>query len=154
MTVLVDSGVLLRLLEPTDPLHATVRGAVRALRARGDSLVIAAQNAAEFWNVCTRPVSARGGFGLSVADADRRLRLVERLFPVVADSAAAYHVWRGLLVTHGVQGVQVHDARLVALMQVHGITHVLTLNGSDFSRFPGVVPLEPAGVIAPPPPTP
>jgi hypothetical protein len=80
MLVLVDSGVLLRLLERTDPQHGVIRGAVRALRGRGDRLVTAPQNAAEFWNVCTRPVTARGGFGLSIADTDRRLRVVERLF--------------------------------------------------------------------------
>jgi predicted nucleic acid-binding protein len=31
-------------------------------------------------------------------------------------------------------GVQVHDARIVAVMNVHGVTHLLTLNGGDFSR--------------------
>ena len=45
MLVLLDTGILLRLLEPTDPHHGGVRAAVRALRARGDTLVIAAQNA-------------------------------------------------------------------------------------------------------------
>ena len=154
MLVLLDTGILLRLLDRGDPLHGTVRGAVRSLRARGDTLVIAAQNAAELWNVCTRPATARGGLGLSVFETDRRLRILERLFPVVPDSAAAYHVWRGLLVTHGVQGVQVHDARLVAVMLLHGISHVLTLNGSDFSRYPGIVPVDPASLVAPPPTTP
>jgi hypothetical protein len=46
---------------------------------------------------------------------------------LLPDSAAAYFEWKQLLVTHGVMGVQVHDARLVALMKVHGISHVLTL---------------------------
>src|SRR3954469_18594412 len=98
MLVLVDSGILLRLLEPTDPQHGVIRGAVRALRGRGNTLVTAAQNAAEFLNVCTRPATARGGFGLSIADADRRLRIVERLFRVMPDSPTAYQIWRGLLV--------------------------------------------------------
>ena len=58
MLVLVDSGILLRLVERGDPQYAAIRGAVRALRSRGDTLVTAAQNAAEFWNVCTRPKRA------------------------------------------------------------------------------------------------
>ena len=154
MLVLVDSGILLRLLEPTDPQHRVIRGAVRALRGRGDTLVTAPQNAAEFWNVCTRPATARGGFGLSIADTDRRLRVIERLFRVIPDSPAAYPTWRGLLVAHGVRGVQVHDARLVALMQVHGITHILTLNGADFARYPGIVAIDPASLSARPQVTP
>ena len=114
MLVLVDSGILLRLLEPSDPRHAAIRGAVRVLRNRGNTLVMSTQNAAEFWNVCTRPVAARGGFGLSIANAERRLR-------VIPDNPVAYQVWRGLLVSHAVKEVHVHDARLVALMQVNGI---------------------------------
>src|SRR3954447_11328776 len=154
MHVLVDSGILLRLLEPTDPQHGVIRGAVRALQGRGDTLVTAAQNAAEFWNVCTRPATARGGFGLSIADADRRLRIVERLFRVMPDSPAAYPIWRGLLVAHGIRGVQVHDARLVSLMQAHGIAHILTLNGGDFARYTGIVPVAPASLTTPPQATP
>jgi len=154
MLVLVDSGILLRLLEPSDPQHAAIRGAVRALRSRGDTLVTAAQSAAEFGNVCTRPAAARGGYGLSIADADRRLRVIERLFHVLPDSPAAYQVWRGLLVAHAVRGVQVHDARLVALMQVNGITHILTLNGGDFARYRDIIPIAPTSLWPPPQVTP
>ena len=120
MFILVDSGILLRLLEPTDPQHLAVRQAVRTLRGRGDTLITSPQNAAEFWNICTRPAAARGGFGLTVAEADRRLRIVERLFQVLPDHPAAYTLWRRLVVTYAVHGVQVHDARLVAYMQGAG----------------------------------
>jgi predicted nucleic acid-binding protein len=154
MLVLVDSGILLRLLEPSDPEHAAIRGAVRVLRRPGDTLVTAAQNAAEFWNVCTRPVSARRGYGLSIADADRRLRVIEQLFQVLPDSPAAYQAWRRLIVAHAVQGVQVHDARLVALVQVNGIAPILTLIGSDFTRYVGILPIAPTSLRAPPQATP
>jgi predicted nucleic acid-binding protein len=151
MLVLADTGILLRLQEPTDPQHAAVRQAVRLVRQRGHRCVTAPQNAAEFWNVCTRPAAARGGFGLSVAEAERRLRVVERLFPVLPDSPAVYPAWRRIVVSQGVMGVQVHDARLVAIMEVHGVTHLLTLNAADFVRYPGVTALTPAAVIASPP---
>lgn len=150
MLILIDTGILLRLIEATDPQHGTVQSAVRTLRSRGDTLVIATQNAAEFWNVCTRPTMARGGLGLSVAEAERRLRIIERLFQVIPESAAAYRAWRGLLVAYGVQGVQVHDARLVALMQSQGISHILTLNGSDFARYSGIIPIDPSSFSAMP----
>jgi len=144
MQVLVDTGILLRLLDRADPHHVDIRLAFRILRNRTDIPVTSAQNIAEFWNVCTRPASTRGGYGLSVEETDHRVRVIERLFPVLSESAGAYTLWRRLVVANGVQGVQVHDARLVALMATHGITHILTLNGRDFSRYHAVVtPLDP-----------
>jgi predicted nucleic acid-binding protein len=156
MIVFADTGILIRLLDPTDPLHATVEGAVRALRARGDELVTAPQNIAEFWNVCTRPATARGGLGFDISETDRRLGVIERTITLLGEHPAAYRLWRSLVVTHAVQGRQVHDARLVALMQAHGVTHILTLNDADFARYPGITAITPPSLIAPqpPPPTP
>ena len=50
--------------------------------------------------------------------------------------------WRRLVVNYGVSGVQVHDARLVATMLVHDVTHILTFNTQDFIRY------RPEGIIA------
>jgi hypothetical protein len=54
---------------------------------------------------------------------------------VLPDSSAVYSEWRRLVVTFSVSGVQVHDARLVAAMKVNNISHVLTLNVADFTRY-------------------
>ena len=139
MTVLVDSNVLLRHFEPGHPHHRAAVDSITRLMESGEAVHITPQNIAEFWNVCTRPASARGGYSLSAGETERRLRIVERLFPVLTENSGAYPLWRNLVVAHGVQGVQVHDARLVALMQAHGIGHILTLNPADFSRYSGVV---------------
>jgi len=42
-----------------------------------------------------------------------------------------------------VKGKQVHDAKLAALMNSNGITHIMTLNGGDFTRYPGLVIIDP-----------
>lgn len=155
MLILADSGILLRFVNAADPLHVTIGTAVSTLRARGDTLVFALQNAAEFWNVCTRPAAARGGLGLDAGEADRRLGLVEAAFSLLSEPAAVYPLWRRLVAVHSVRGRQVHDARLVAVMQAYGITHILTLNGNDFARYPGIVAIDPASVLPPPaPPSP
>lgn len=79
MEILVDTGVILRLVIRTDPAHAEARNAARVLKSRGETLVILTQVAAEFWNVCTRPSAARGGYDLSIQETARKLRLIERL---------------------------------------------------------------------------
>jgi predicted nucleic acid-binding protein len=81
MDVLLDTGVLLRLVNPADPQHVTVRNAVRILYQRGDSLVTTPQNIAEFWNVSTRPVQARGGLGRTLAETERCIRFSSRSAP-------------------------------------------------------------------------
>jgi predicted nucleic acid-binding protein len=148
MRALLDSGILLRLVNRSDPAHATIRDALRFLKKRGDTLVMAPQNVAEFWNVCTRPPSARGGYGLSVAETGQRVRLLERLFAILPETPVSYAPWRKMLVAHSVMGVQVHDARLAALMITHGVLHIMTFNAADFSRYPTVVANSPAEVVA------
>lgn len=144
----MDSNVLLRLLQRNDPHHSTIRQAVRTLLARGDELCCAPQNIVELWNVSTRPATARGGFGLTTAEIDRRARLIERVFTILKETPAVYPEWRQLVVSHSVMGVQVHDARIVAVMNVHGITHILTLNSADFSRYTGIISVSPEEIVS------
>ncbi|MDX6288577.1 MAG: hypothetical protein QOH42_376 [Blastocatellia bacterium] len=140
---LADTNILIRFLLRNDPAYPAIRQAVRTLKTRGEQIITTPQNMAEFWNVCTRPMTLRGGLGLSVDATEMRLRLLERHFPVLPDNPAVYESWKALVITHGVSGVNVHDARLVAAMMVHGITHILSANVKDFARYPGITVLAP-----------
>ena len=143
MPYLVDTNVLLRWSHPTDPSRPLVRAAVAALAQRGEELYVAPQNLFEFWNAATRPLD-RNGFGLSIPQADAALSAIESFFLLAADSAAVYPEWRKLVQTIGVTGVKVHDARLAAHCRVHRITHILTLNVTDFQRYPRITPVHPS----------
>ncbi len=147
MNYLVDTNVLLRFADPADPLHLAIRLSVGRLKDMGDRLTAAPQNFIELWNVATRP-KTRNGLGLTPTDADQMILRLERLFPVLLEHPGVYPAWRKLVVAHGVSGVHVHDARLVALMQVHAIDHILTLNVSDFGRYAsaGIVAVDPSTV--------
>jgi predicted nucleic acid-binding protein len=103
----------------------------------------------EFWAVATRPI-ASNGLGLAVTEAEAEISRLERLYPLFQDSPAIYPEWRRLVALHQVMGKNAHDARLVAAMAVHGITHLLTFNSGDFTRYPGIVVLEPALLLTPP----
>jgi len=146
MAYLFDTNIFLRLANKADPAHALAVEALGALRRRRELLCFTPQVLAEFWSVCTRPPSARGGFGLSPAEAERRARAIERYFRLLPDNAATYHAWRQLLLRHMVAGVQVHDPRLIASMRVYGITHLLTFNAAHFIRYPDITVVDPQHV--------
>lgn len=140
---LVDTNILLRVTRRSDPQHKLVDTALARLAGQGTTLHSAHQNIAELWNAMTRPV-ARNGLGLGVIDAEREVRTIEAGMSLLPDSEAVYLEWRRIVVQYGVLGVQVHDARLAAAMNVHGVSHILTLNVADFSRFSGLTALHPS----------
>ncbi len=151
MIYLVDTNVLLRFADRTDPLRPALRSAIHSLRADGHVLQATSQNFAEFWNAATRPAD-KNGWGLTAESADRWLRLVEHIFRLLPDSPTIYPEWRRLVVAFGVSGVKVYDARLVATMLVYGITHIVTLNPTDFSRYAsiGIVAVDPRTLVPAP----
>jgi predicted nucleic acid-binding protein len=126
-----------------DPLHQAIRTVLRDMKQGNEPTFTTLQNISEFWNVCTRPSTARGGLGLSVEQTERRLRLLERLTVILPDPPRLYESWRSLVVQYRVLGVEVHDAKLVAAMKLNGISQILTLNARDFARYPGIVVLTP-----------
>jgi len=42
-----------------------------------------------------------------------------------------------------------HDARLVAAMNVRGVSHILTFNGADFSRYTNITVIDPNSLVLP-----
>ncbi len=148
MRLLVDTGVLLAATHASHVDHVIVIAALGHLEGDSHTFVCGMQNAAEFWTVTTRPSASRGGLGQSLAVAEQRLLALERWLTVLTESPASYVEWRQLIVQHGVSGVQVHDARLVALMRVERISTLLTRNAKDFVRYPGLTVLTPEQVLS------
>ncbi len=74
----------------------------------------------------------------------------ESVFTLCEEGPDIYRAWKALVRAAGVIGKQVHDARLAAVCQVAGITHILTFNVRHFLRFvpliPGLTIIDPANV--------
>lgn len=137
MSVFVDTNVLLRAADPGDAKHETATKTISQLLEAGETLCITPQIAAEFWNVATRPVS-NNGLGMSIEEVRDEISRLERFFSVLPESVEVYSEWKRLVATHKVQGVKVHDARIVAAMKVHGVTRIVTFNADDFRRYGGI----------------
>lgn len=145
MPLLVDTNILLRSIDPIHPMNAVTIQALTTLRSQGEQLYITPQNLIEFWNVYTRPVE-RNGFGRSPQEAEVEVSQIRTLFPLLPDTAAIYPQWEKLVSAYAISGVKVHDARLVAVLLVHGLAHILTFNVEDFVRFSEITAVHPTTV--------
>ncbi len=148
MSILLDTNVLLRRADPSHPSHVLAVDAVSRLLANGEPIHFTLQNIAEFWNVATRPARHNGlGFPVSLVVAE--VEKIEMSFELLPDTPQLYAEWKALVVRHGVIGVKVHDARLVAAMNVHGVRRLLTFNAGDFARY-GIEVVQPVAVLGAP----
>jgi predicted nucleic acid-binding protein len=80
--------------------------------------------------------------------AEARARPTSKVFRGKASSITRQPCCsRGVAQTFGgVSGVQVHDARLVAAMRVHGVKSILTFNDRDFTRYTDIDAVHPRSV--------
>src|ERR1039457_166235 len=141
MAVLLDTNILLRLLQPHHPHCALAERALSTLRKRNEVLNLAAQNLVEFWAAITRPVD-ENGLGFTTEQAIAEVNALKRLF-VLLPEAPLMEEWGRLVAAYRVSGKNTHDARLVAAMIVHGVGSIMTFNIQDFTRYPDIAIVDP-----------
>jgi predicted nucleic acid-binding protein len=142
---LVDSN-LLRLTQPAHPEFSVTSTAVAKLLSPDVDLCIVPQNLVEFWAVATRPSSNRGGLGMEPDAVDGEMKRLRSLFHLLEGASGIADTWQQLVKQHQVSGKQLHDAHLVAAMQIYRLQKILTFNGDDFKRYSGITVLNPAHV--------
>lgn len=143
---LLDTNVWLRAIQPEASHHPLAVDALATILGRGDQIFVTAQNLIEFWSVASRP-SAANGLGWAVEAVRLEIDRVLVTFPLIDDTSAVFTHWIDLVTSYHIIGRRAHDARLVAAMLTHGITHLLTFNGDDFRQFSEIVVVEPVQVV-------
>jgi predicted nucleic acid-binding protein len=147
MNVQLDTNILTLIAQPSHPRHDTAVAAVRQLESSAQTLRIVPQNLFEFWAVATRPVVSMG-LGLTVAEAKAELDKIKKAFLLNLDPPSLLDEWERLFIAHECKGKVAHDTRIVAAMNLHGATALLTFNGADFARYPHIGVLDPEAVVA------
>ena len=142
MRYLIDTNILLRLAEPSHPMHSSAKNAIHVLVNNGHELCVFPQNLVEFWNVATRPAKYNG-LGLTQLQTQAEVQRIEKFFRLILDTSGIYAEWKRLVIAHAIEGKEVHDTRIVAAMNVHQISQLLTFNKDDFKRFMGIVVISP-----------
>ena len=146
MNLLVDTSILVRLSDYTSAVRELCERAIQESVGQSAALYLSAQVIIEYWAVSTRPSEANGlgrSVELTFADCMDYLRLMS-ILPEPPDIAER---WLQLVRQYQVKGKEVHDARLVAFAVAHQITHILTLNPDDSSRYREVTAWTPPQLI-------
>jgi len=146
VSYLIDTNVLLRSRDADSPYQEVCRRAVDLLIETDETAYVCTQVLAEYWVVATRPCTVNG-MGLSSEAAAAEIDRIMGAFDSLVEPADGAVRWRDVVVRHNVIGKPAHDARLVALMLAHDLTHLLTLNPGDFARYQDVTPVTPQEMI-------
>lgn len=146
MSFAVDTNVLLRSIEKGHVGQLIAQKGLFALRDRGETLSIFPQNLIEFWAVATRPV-INNGLGFSIVKAEEEVISLKTLFALLPDTPEIFSEWERIVLHYEVSGKQAHDARLVAAMSVHRLTHLVTFNTADFKRFTSIISVNPQSAL-------
>lgn len=150
MSCLLDTGILLRLVNRNDDLHGVVEQSLEILRGQHVELFIATQNVAEYWSVATRPADQNDLGYDSKSALDYLESVIEPICGRLGEHESTYSTFKNLGRKYLFGGKQVHDARLMATMLSWDIDSILTLNPQHFARFAAeglhvlTVPIRPA----------
>lgn len=147
MNWLLDTNILARSIEAHHPMHEDAARCVEILINQSEVVCVLPQNLIEFWNVCTRPAD-RNGLGQTPETALQHIAHFEQMFILLPDTPAIFQEWKRLVSHHTVSGMQVHDAKIVAAMNVHGVDRLITFNGSDFRRYGRISIFDPREVLS------
>ncbi|MEJ5384726.1 MAG: PIN domain-containing protein [Fimbriimonadales bacterium] len=144
--ILIDTSVIVRERATQDPAHPVAVRAIEQLIDHGWMLCVVPQCLIEFWSVATRPADARGGLGLTVAEAQTAIEEFIATHRLLLEPPDVFVRWYTLAHTHAVHGRQVWDARIVACMEAHSISYLLTFNQVDFQRYTSIHAVNPRDV--------
>ena len=85
---------------------------------------------------------------MSVEQARAGAEDVRRHLLLLRDERTIFEHWLDLVSKYSVLGKKGHDARIVAAMQRHGVSHLLTFNCDDFRRYAEIVAVVPDDAVA------
>jgi predicted nucleic acid-binding protein len=120
---LLDTNILLRSSDADSPFQNIADLAVGKLLTRKDQPYITSQNIIEFWVVATRPKTVNG-LGWTIQQTYGEIEQILNQFAWLEETAEIFPHWLNLVQTYQLKGKRVHDARLVAVMLTHGISHL------------------------------
>ncbi len=134
---LLDTNILLRSADKSSAFHTLANNAITQIIQDDNECVITAQILIEFWVVATRPLEVNG-LGWSPLQTKNYIYDLLDNFTLIPETKDIFTNWFNLVTTYNIKGKRTHDIRILAVMQSHNITHLLTFNPKDFINIPNI----------------
>jgi predicted nucleic acid-binding protein len=139
--VFIDTNILVYASTARSPLHQVARQALQQQYDAGAELWINRQILREYLATLTRSQSFTDP--LPIETLLEEIQLYQSRFRIAEDNAQVTASLLALTQQVSVGGKQIHDANIVATMQVYSIDQLLTRNTIDFARFAAFVTILP-----------
>jgi predicted nucleic acid-binding protein len=136
--ILLDANILIHSRQPGSPHHPGITGQLESFILNEKELLICPQVLYEYYVVVTRP-AAQNGYGISANEALQQIQEFKEVYTYLNDPDDLMGSWQNIIATYQTIGKQGHDARIVALMRSHGVTHIYTMNPGDFTRYSNII---------------
>ena len=149
----LDTNILIFLVNRAAPEHGETERSVELLAHTGQRPLLAQQVLFEFWVAATRPPEVNG-MGWSTFQTRAAVETLRQRFLVLAEPEGVLDRWLDLVVRHQLKGKRIHDAHLLATLQAHGVSLLLTANPTDFPSVSDIAIVTPQSLLAghsPPP---
>jgi toxin-antitoxin system PIN domain toxin len=140
--IAVDTNVLVYAHRADSPFHERALRRVAALAEGRAAWAIPWPCLLEFFAIVTHPRIYAPPSPLARALAQVDAWLESPTLALLAESTAHWAALRPLLESSRIAGPQVHDARIIALCQQHGVRELWSAD-RDFTRFAGLTIVNP-----------
>ena len=138
----VDTNILVFATDANSPFGSAAETELEQWRQQGTRLYISVQVLREYMAVTTRPALNQ----TTPPDYPAILGNIVTFrssFQVLEATRFVSEKLGELVQRFAVKGRQVHDASIAATMITHGVQHLLTHNGRDFTRFAPLTAVHP-----------
>ena len=139
--VFLDTNILVYANIAEAPFHHAALKAVETHEQTGASLWVSRQVLREYLAVLTRPKTFIKPISADMLSI--QVRSFADRFHVAEDNVHVTERLLALMEQFSVGGKQIHDANIVATMQVYAVKQLFTHNVRDFDRFSSLITILP-----------
>ncbi len=139
--IFLDTNILVYASIAQAPQHLAALNAILTREQAGVELWASRQVLREYLATLSRPQTFT--LPIPIATLTAEIQAFESRFQIAEDGPQVTVNLLILLNQVAAGGKQVHDTNIVATMQAHGLSHLLTHNTADFSRFANYITVIP-----------